>query len=116
MCRFVIVLQGKVKMKTKYSFEKEVIKQYNDDFEPIGKAYRIDDLNEKDREFLSGAFWAINELNNFKADEINNNNGTIGKIYNEYLVGMLERFEVHIKQSIRNLVIGYLDNKRCNDE
>ena len=97
-------------MKAIYEFEQELLKEY--DFEPMQEGYNIDDLNESDRQELSGMLWILfDAVSRWETNEIeeNNENGTLGKIANEYLGKTYQHLIDEIISSVQDFVISRLD-------
>lgn len=98
-------------MKAIYEFEQELLNEY--DFEPMIGGYCIDDLNESDRQQLSGMLWILfGAIRNWEASEsvANNEYGTIGAIANEYLAVAYDRLIDEIVSSVQEFVVSRLDS------
>lgn len=98
-------------MKAIYEFEKELLKEYN--FEPINEGYNIDDLGKTDRIALSGMLWILfDAVEKWKCAEKRENeeNGTVGKIENEYFDNAYKRLVGEIIYSVQNFVVSTIDS------
>ena len=98
-------------MKAIYKFEEELMQEF--DFEPMNDGYNIDDLVEADRQELSGMLWILYDaVKRWKVSEetANDENGTIGKIANEYLGKVYENLLDEIVSSVNEFVVSRIDS------
>ena len=98
-------------MKAIYKFEEDLIKEF--DFEPMNDGYNIDDLIEADRQELSGMLWILfDAVKHWKVneEEANEENGTLGKIANEYLGKVYESLIDEIVSSIQEFIVSKIDS------
>lgn len=103
-------------MKAIYNFEEALMQEHI--FEPRQEGYNIDDLNEKDREHIAGMIWVLTVIKMWKFDceQENENNGTVGKIHDEYLQKAYEKLVQELEEGIQQTVVSMLDSYDGNDE